>query len=1079
MQKFTLLIIMFLLIGSTVFAQKATVEGSVKTSNGESLPSATILVKGTTNGTLSDVNGHFTIKAEPKDILVASYIGFETIEVTVGNQKVINITLEDSKQEIKEVVVTALGIVKEKSTIGFSIQDVKGTELVKAREPNAINALTGKVAGLTVGASSEILGAPSVLLRGAAPLYVVDGVPVQTDTWNINPDDIESYTILKGPTAAALYGSRGQYGAIQITTKRGTTDKRGFSVDFNSSTMAESGFLAIPKVQDEYGAGDHGIYAFADGKGGGLNDGDYDVWGPRFEGQLIPQYDGQYTPGTSYTTTYANGSTYTGNIKPTSYVARGKDNLKRFLETGLLSNNSLALSASGEKYDLRFSASHSYQKGIVPNTKLNITNFNLNGGYNVSKKLRISANMAYSRQYTPNVPDVNYGPNSIIYNIIAWGGADWNIDDMRNYWQPGKEGVQSVYAEYQRYHNPYFMSYEWLRGHYKNDLTGNATISYKISDYFNLQARTAISTYDLFRSEKLPYSAHPYGREAGEGDYREDKRNLFENNTDVLLSYDRYVVPKLSVHATAGGNIRSYNFRSSYASTDYLNVPGWYNLSNSKNPVKSYNFYAPMQVLSAYATADLTYDDFLTLSLTGRADKNSTLPTSHNTYFYPSVSTSIELTKLVTIPYVKSWKVRGSYAKVGSALTSAMIGSTDEMLGSRVVGYGGSYKSPYDGPDYKNSSSYSIALIQGKPSASYTNLISNPDLKPNSSSAWEAGTDVSLFNNRLIFDVTYFSSIDGPKIFELPISESSGYKSALVNGIKVQRKGVEINVSGSPVHNVNGFSWDISANYSTNQQYLKEIYPGVDKLYVEDLKSYLKVGDRMDRMYGTDFVRTSDGKIINDASGRPIRNSVNQFLGNTNSDWVGAINNTFSYKNLSLKIQFDGRFGGQILDYVEKKTYQGGRHINTVLGAMGAARINDTKGIKSYVGEGVVVSNGKAIVYDSDGKVTNYNELQFAPNTTATYLQDYISRYYGTDVADRISRSFVKLREVVLTYTIPQSVLSKTFIKQANISFVGRNLLYFAERTDIDIEQYANTSGSSGLQTPTTRRFGFNLNISF
>ena len=291
MQKIFFLLITFLLIGATVFAQKATVEGTVKAYNGESLPNSTILVKGTTNGVASDSNGHFEIQAEPKDVLVVSFVGYETIELTVGNQKVIKIILKDSNEEIKEVVVTALGIVKEKSTIGFSIQDVKGAELVKAREPNAINALTGKVAGLTVGASSEILGAPSVLLRGAAPLYVVDGVPVQTDTWNINPDDIESYTILKGPTAAALYGSRGQYGAIQITTKRGTTDKRGFAVDFNSSTMVESGFLAIPKVQDEYGPGDHGQYAFVDGKGGGTNDGDYDIWGPRFYGQLIPQYD--------------------------------------------------------------------------------------------------------------------------------------------------------------------------------------------------------------------------------------------------------------------------------------------------------------------------------------------------------------------------------------------------------------------------------------------------------------------------------------------------------------------------------------------------------------------------------------------------------------------------------------------------------------------------------------------------------------------------------------------------------------------------------------------------------------------
>ncbi len=1074
MQRTIILAIMVLLFGTSLYAQKAKIEGTVKIGNGETLPGATVLLKGTTVGAMTSGDGKFNLMAEPKDIIVVSYIGFEPKEVTVGNQKVIVITLEEAKEQIKEVIVTALGIEKQKSTIGFAVQGVKGSEMIKAREPNAINSLTGKVAGLTVGASSEILGSPTVLLRGYAPLYVVDGVPVQTDTWNINPDDIESYTILKGPSAAALYGSRGQYGAIQITTKRGTGDKRGFVVDFNSSTMVESGFLAIPKVQDEYGPGDHGIYAFADGKGGGLNDGDYDVWGPKFDGQLIPQYDGLYTPGTSYTTTFANGSTYKGNIKPTPYIARGKDNLKRFLEPGLLSNNSIALSASGEKYDLRFSASHSYQNGIVPNTSLNITNFNLTGGYNITKKLRVSANMAFSRQYTPNVPDVTYGPNSIIYNIIAWGGADWNIADMRNYWQPGKEGVQSIYAEYQRYHNPYFMSYEWLRGHYKSDLTGNAAISYKVNDYLSLQARTAISTYDLFLSEKLPFSAHPYGREAGEGDYREDKRNLFENNTDILLSYDRYVTPKLSLHTTVGGNIRSYNFRSSYASTDYLNVPGWYNLSNSKNPVKSYNYEAPMQVLSAYATADLTYNDFLTLSLTGRADENSTLPVGNNTYFYPSVSTSIELSKLVTIPHVKTWKVRGSYANVGSALTSSTIGSTDEVLGSSVAGYGSSYRSPYDGPTYKNSSSYGINLIQGKPGATYTNAISNPNLKPSSSSAWEAGTDIGLFENRLMFDVTYFSSIDGPQIFSLPISGATGYSSALVNGIKVQRKGIEISVAGSPIRNVKGFSWDISANYSTNQQYLKEIYPGEEKLNI-----YLKVGDRMDKMYGTDFVRTSDGTIINDASGRPIKNSVSQYLGNANSNWVGAINNTLSYKNFSLKFQFDGRFGGTIIDYVEKKTYQGGRHINTVLGDMGVARLNDTKGIKSYVGQGVVVSNGQAIEYDSDGNVTNYSKLQFAPNTTVTYLQDYISRYYGTDVADRISRTFVKLREVVLTYNIPQAFLGKNLIKQASISFVGRNLLYFAERSDIDIEQYANTSGSSGLQTPTTRRYGFNLNISF
>jgi TonB-linked SusC/RagA family outer membrane protein len=1056
MRKIYTLLMLFLVIGISASAQKSSIEGTVKTNKGESLPGATVMIKGSTAGAITDVNGKFSVSAQPTDILVVSFIGFEAQEITVGAQSVINVTLNESGQQIEGIIVTALGIEKQKSTIGYAIGDVKGSDMIKAREPNAINALTGRVAGLVVGSSSEILGAPNVLLRGVTPLYVINGVPVQSDTWNINPDDIESYTILKGPTAAALYGSRGQNGAIQITTKRGTSNKREFSVDFNSSTMFEKGFLAIPEVQDEYGPGDHGKYAFVDGRGGGTNDGDYDIWGPKLDGQLLPQYDSPIDP-------------VTGERIPTPWIPRGKDNLKRFLETGLLSTNSIAIASSNQKYDLRFSGSYSYQKGIVPNTSLNMTNFSLAGGYNISKKLRVEANMAYSRQFTPNVPDVSYGPNSIIYNMIAWGGADWDIEDMRDYWQPGKEGVQSIYAEYQRYHNPYFMAYEWLRGHYKTDLNGYVSAKYRFTDHLNLMARSSVTSYDLLRTEKMPFSAHPYGREAGLGDYREDKRTLFENNTDILLSYDQYIVPKLSVHASAGGNLRSYSFRSSYATTDYLNVPEWYNLSNSKNPVMSYNFYAPMTVLSGYALADFTYDDFATLSLTGRWDKNSTLPADNNVYFYPSVSTSIEMSKLIEIPTVKSWKIRGSYANVGSALTTSMIGPTSDVLD-----YGASYYSPYDGPSYINSPSYGISLVQGLASASYTGTITNPDIEPSFSSAWEAGTDVSLLENRLGFDFTYFSTIDGPAIFALPISNASGFGYALVNGIKVQRKGIEISANAVPVYQPNGLKWDISANYSTNQSYLKEIYPGVEKYNI-----YLKVGDRMDKMYGSDFVRNDEGQIINDASGRPIRNSVTQFLGYTNADWVGAMRNTFTYKGVSFSFQIDGRFGGTILDYVEKKTYQGGRHIATVEGAMGEARANDILGIKSYIGEGVVVSNGAAIEYDADGKITNGSELEFAPNTTATYVQDYISRYYGTDASTSISRTFVKLREVTLTYSLPKSMLSKTLLQQASISFVGRNLLYFAERSDIDIEQYTGNDGYSGLQTPTTRRFGFNINLTF
>jgi TonB-dependent SusC/RagA subfamily outer membrane receptor len=328
------------------------------------IASASVVVKGAKNGSMTSAEGVFVVNANVGDVLIVSGVGIKTFEfkVTAAGTQIISVDAET--KELSEVVVTALGIKKEAKRLGYSIQEVKGADLVKAREPNAVNSLVGKVAGLAVGPSPEILGRPQVLLRGiGVNFYVVDGVPINSDTWNISPDDIETFSILKGPTASALYGNRAINGAIIINTKKGTKDKRGFSVEFNSSVMMEKGFIAIPKVQDEYGPGDHGRYAFVDGRGGGLNDGDYDVWGPKFEGQLIPQYDSPLDP-------------VTGVRKGTPWVARGKDNLNRFIQPGMINTTNISVASSTEKSDIRFSLTHTGQKGIVPNTKLDGINFN-------------------------------------------------------------------------------------------------------------------------------------------------------------------------------------------------------------------------------------------------------------------------------------------------------------------------------------------------------------------------------------------------------------------------------------------------------------------------------------------------------------------------------------------------------------------------------------------------------------------------------------------------------------------------------------------------------------------------------
>jgi TonB-linked SusC/RagA family outer membrane protein len=1052
---------------SAAFAQQV-VTGTVTSDENSALPGVSVIVKGTNRGTTTNAEGKFQLSAAAADKLVFSFVGYAPQEIEVGNQSLVNVKMAQDFRQLQEVVVTALGIKKDIRRTGVSIQGIDASQTIKAREPNAVQGLVGKVAGLTIATTGELLRRPQVILRGNSDiLYVVDGVPINSDTWNISPDDIENYSVLKGASASALYGFRGKNGAILITTKRGSKDKRGFAVDFNSSTMFDQSFLTLPKWQDEYGPGDHGVYEFGDGRGGGKNDGDYDVWGPKFEGQLIAQYDSPIDP-------------VTGKRIPTPWVARGKNNLTRYLETGVLSTNNIAVSASGDKYNARFSLSNTYQKGIVPNTRLNSTTFNTSFDYKFSKKLSFESNMQFNYQNSPNFPDVNYGPNSMIYNIILWAGADWSMDDMRNYWQPGKEGVQQIYAEYQRYNNPYFMAYEWLRSHNKSDIIGQVAMKYQIAPGIEAMLRTQVSTWGTLRTEKFPYSMGTYGRDERRGDYREDQRNLFDNNTELLVKIDKKIGNNFSINGFVGGNVRTFNFNYNFTTTDYLNVPGVYSFANSANPVRISNFRSNMGVNSAYYSADFSYKNFLTVSTTGRMDQLSTLPKGKNTFFYPSVAASFVVSDLVeNLGPISFLKLRSSYANVKDGLTRSTFTGVNQ-------GYGETYSSSYDGPSYENSAVYNTPLAyNGQPAAFYTNTLNNPDIAPNSTSQWEAGADVRFLNNRLTFDAAYFVSNDGPRIFNLPLSNTTGYSAALVNGIKTQKKGVEISVAGTPIKNLRGFTWEVLANWSTFKERLTEVYGNLDRLpsnyFIGGNSSnrFIQIGDRIDAIYTNTFYTSPDGQFINDAGGRPIINPIGQQLGYSNPDWVWGLNNRFSYKNWNMSFQFDGRVGGVIANYVQRQTFRGGRHVETIQGAMGEARFQDYKGVKSYVGEGVVISNGVPIKVDADGNITNYAEMQFAPNTTKQFLQDYISRRYSPNGGNMMSRSFGKLREIVIGYNLPSGMLQKTFFKQASISIVGRNLLYFAEKKDVDLDQFAGLQGSTDIQSPTLRRYGFNLNLTF
>jgi TonB-linked SusC/RagA family outer membrane protein len=1070
-----------ILLPGIILAQQVVSGKVISSADNQPVPSVSVIIKGTKSGTSTSIDGLFSIRAKKGDVLVFSGVGVRPAEVAVDERTTFIVPVDMDPTSMTEVLVTALGIRKESKRVGYAIQEVKGQELVKAREPNPVNGLVGKVAGLTVAPSAELLGVPGIILRGSdprrgqLPLFVVDGVPISSDTYNFSPDDVESYSILKGPSASALYGYRGQNGAIIINTKKGSKDKRGFSIELNSSIMFDNGFNAIPKVQDEYGPGDHGKYAFVDGRGGGLNDGDYDIWGPKFEGQLIPQYDSPVDPAT-------------GVRQGTPYVARGKDNLERFLQTGILSTNNIAVSASTEKSDTRFSLSYNYNGGIVPNTELNTTNFNIANTFRFSPKLTFESNINFTRQFTENFPDMVYGPNSIIYNIIIWNGADWDVDDpaIRAKWQPGKEGVQSLHAEYQRYHNPWFMVEEWPRGHYKNDTYGYFNLNYKILPNLEIMGRTAVTTYNVLRDEKMPFSAHPYGREEGRGDYREDRRGLFENNTDLLLTYNNKGewLQGLEFRASAGGNLRTFRYSSSFATTDYLNVPEVYNFSNSRNPVKIYNFESRMQVISWYGFADISYRNYLNLSVTGRWDKLSTLPQGNNLYFYPSASLSTVISEYVKMPsFISFLKLKGSVANVKGGLTSPTRGPAAYPLG-----YGSPYVAPYDGPTYENTAAYTTPLVyNNQPAAYYSNTINNPSLEPFSRTNYEGGLDIRFLGNRLGLDVTYFLYKDGPGIFQRDVSEATGYVKEIVNGIETQRKGWEISLTGTAIkaRQKGAFNWDVMVNWSTYKETLEGIYPGQTQLpsnfFIGDNRGdrFIQIGDRVDAIYGSAFHRDPNGALINDAGGRPFTLPRGQLLGYANPDWVWGVNNRFTYKNFLFSFQFDGRVGGTLINYIQRQTFRGGRHIETVQGALGEARYQDYLGVKSWVGEGVVVTNGVPFKYDENGNISNYKELEFGPNTTKQFLQDYISRYYASEEANAVSKTFTKLREVVVGYTFPEDMLGKKFVRQLSISFVARNLLYFSKVKDVDLDQYPGFAAYSTLQTPTTRRYGFNVNIVF
>lgn len=997
------------------------------------------MVQGTNRGTITDFDGNFSISASTGEILQFSYVGFTSQSVEVTDQTEINITMQEDSQQLNAVVVTALGIKKETKALGYSVQEVQGEALEKAKEPNFVNSLTGRVAGLSIKNSTDLFQNPDIDLRGATPLLVIDGIPDRTlDIWKVNADDIENVSVLKGATASALYGSVGRNGAIMITTKKGKEGK--LSVTFNNSTLFQPSFTRVPDVQTTYGNGNQGTYTYVDGRGGGTEGGGW-IWGPRLD-QADPS-----TPSGFFETTQYNSPSdpNTGELTPIPYISRGKDNIKNFFRTGLIQTNNLSVGWGNETANLRMSLSNVYQKGIVPNTDLKNISFSLAGTINPSDNLTINSTLTYNKQYTNNFPEVGYGPTNYLYNLVLWTGADVDVRDLRNYWREDQVGIQQRHFNISYYNNPYFQAFEYNRGYDKTNIFGNLYFEYEINDALSIKGRTGINEYSLYRTYEEPKSYIGYGAKS-RGNYTIAQTKYFDITSDIGIRFEKRFSDDFSLTGEAAYSNYYRNQKYTSSATDGLNVPGFYNLDNNAGSTFfAENLDEKETINSFYAFADLEFYNAFYLSLTGRNDKVSTLPDGNNSYFYPSVSGSVVLSSLFELPeWVSFAKMRGSWSRV----------SEGKLRNNGTDNYPYRYLQAYE----------KGVTWDGTPSNYFPNTLISPNLKPETSDTWEVGANFRILKGRLGIDVAYYEARDYNNLLFNPISDASGYETRAINGDEFKRKGLEITLNATPVKTEN-FKWNTLVNLSHYRRYQTEIFG--DRQQTE---GYIRQGERTDRIYYNGGYQTNpEGHVIYE-NGFPVSDPNPRYIGYGEPDLVYGISNTLNYKNLQLSFLFDGRLGGLMYSTTNQKMWWGG----TSKGTLNEFRVDANNGENTYVGPGVVVTGGN-VTFGANGSITE-DTRTYAPNEEPVNYINFMqtTSNYPYKNYHYYKETFIKLREVTLTYQFTDKLLERTPFDALDVSLVGRNLWLASKIPNVDPDP-----GVDNLQAPSIRNIGFNINARF
>ncbi|MGO4912238.1 SusC/RagA family TonB-linked outer membrane protein [Leeuwenhoekiella sp. W20_SRS_FM14] len=1059
-----LLTLLLALVVQISFAQTKQVTGTVTDGSGVPLPGVNIVIQGSTTGTQTDFDGNYAIETESGSTLVFSYIGFGDVQKVVGSSTTINVTLQ-AGEALDEVVVTALGISREKKSLGYSTQEVSSEELTETRNSNALNALSGKVAGVQISNASGSLGGSSrIVIRGIGsitqenrPLIVVDGIPLDNSNYNststqnggggrdfgdtgfdINPDDIASMNVLKGGAAAALYGSRASNGVIQITTKSGKKGKGEVTVN-TGITFDEVNVL--PQTQKLYGGGGGN---FAIGDQGGFNQAningttynlvDYgtdESWGPRYEGQQVLHWDA-LDPGTP------------GYLQTRPWLAPANDGSTLF-KTGYSYNNGVAFSQGGENSTMRMSINNTQTEGILPNTNLKKTSINFNGSTNIGDKLKVDASVNFTVTDGFNRPASGYTGESVILQLYQFGQTSLDYDRLKAY--KTADGRQRTWnrtafddATPRYTDNPYWVLYENTANDKRTRWYGTVGATYNFTDDFYAVAKVYGDTYDFRVNQRTAVGSQ------AQAYYSEVDRDFQEINYEGRLHYDKKVFnDKLSVNAFVGGNRRVNEYHSLGSNTNGgLVVPGFYNLSNSADNPTVNEFDSRRQINSLFGSVSFGYDNFAYITVTGRNDWSSTLPSANNSYFYPSVSGSFIASQFIDADWLSFLKLRAGYAEVGS--------DTDPYQLSNVfVG-----SNPFLG-------TVPFTLVSSN---------KNPNLLPEEKRTYEFGVEASFFNRRLGFDITYYNELTRDLITPVQVDPSSGFTTTVLNAGELENKGIEILVNATPIMS-DDFSWDVTWNFSKNENTLLSLAQGLETLQItpfpfNGVSLNAVVGERYGQIRGTNYVYDDAGNRVVNANGSYAETQDVENLGSILPDYNMGLRNTFTYKGISLGFLIDRQKGGKY------------RSLTNIWGNYSG--ILEQTAANNIREEGLVLPGVTGdITYNDDGSYTVTNT---AENTQVISAQQYGSDFYfGNDNQNVFDASYWKLREVTLGYSLPKTWIGDAF-SDVRLTAFGRNLLVWGLDNDnfdpeVATSGSGNIQGSEGGSLPSTRSYGLNVQLKF